>query len=349
MSECKLLTLVWELTMGCNLRCRHCGSACRDRLAGELNEAEALDVARQIIKMKPKWVALSGGEPLLRSDWDTIAKLLTQNGVEVRMVSNGTMITPEVAERIRNSGISLVSISVDGTEEIHDDIRGCGIYQKVLAAFRNLRNSGVSIGVNTTLMKDNISLLEELYQTFTEYGVCSWQLQPGIPEGRLTDHKEFVLDADEIRQAIDFAYSKNQLSRIKIFLAETIGYFTKKEIVARMLAIGAEKPVFFQGCNAGIRSLGILHNGDVVGCTSIRKRGFVEGNLREKQLSDIWNDPNSFAWRRNLQVSDLGEQCQRCKYVKVCMGGCSNIRLSMNGRLNSNNPMCLYSVSLNEK
>ena len=303
-----------------------------------------MDVARQICEMNPKWVALSGGEPLMRNDWDTIAHCLVSNGIEVRMISNGTLITDEIAKRIRDCGISLVSISVDGMEEIHDLIRGTGVFRKVLDAFDHLKHNGVSVGVNTTLMRDNVDLLEEMYRLFSEHGVCSWQLQTGIPEGRLSEHQDFVLGTSEIKKVIDFAYQKNQGHGMKIFLAETIGYFTKNEILARMLAFNTDKPVYFSGCNAGIQSLGILHNGDVVGCTSIRRKELIEGNLREHSLSEIWNSPDAFAWRRKMAVSDLGEKCQRCKYVQKCMGGCTNIRLTMGGGLNADNPLCLYAA-----
>ena len=344
MEAYRIETLVWELTMGCNLRCRHCGSACRQKLEGELTSEEAMEVARQICEMKPRWVALSGGEPLMRNDWDAIAHFLVSNGVEVRMISNGTLITDGIAKRIKNCGISLVSISVDGTEEIHNLVRGNGVFRKVLNAFDSLKRNGVRIGVNTTLMKDNIGMLDEMYQLFSDCGVCSWQLQTGLPEGRLSDHKDLVLDTFEIKKVIDFAYQKNQAQGMKIFLAETIGYFTKNEILARMLALGTEKPVYFSGCNAGIRSLGILHNGDVVGCTSIRKKEFIEGNLRNQSLLEIWTAPDAFAWRRKMKIADLGEKCQRCKYVQKCMGGCTNLRLTVNGKRASDNPLCIYAA-----
>ena len=94
--------------------------------------------------------------------------------------------------------------------------------------------------------------------------------------------------------------------------------------------------------NAGIRSVGILCNGDVVGCTSIRRPEYIEGNLRHQTLTEIWNNPKSFAWRRNLTPSDLGSKCQHCGYVDSCLGGCTNIRLTTGGKINSDNPLCVY-------
>lgn len=344
METYKLSTLVWELTMGCNLRCQHCGSACQGKLDTELTQSEALAVAQQIIDAKPSWISLSGGEPLLRKDWSSIVRKISQSGIDVRMVTNGTMITDSVASEMHDAGISLVSISVDGLEKMHDSIRGNGVFKKVLNAFECLKRADVCIGVNTTLMKENIRQLDELYSLFLEYGVSSWQIQPGIPEGRLSEHRDYVLSTEEIMQAIDFSLQKNQQQKIKIILADTVGYFTRNEILSRMLALNSERPIVFKGCNAGVRSLGILHNGDVVGCTSIRKPEFIEGNLKKRTLKDIWNDPNAFSWRRNMKVSDLGPKCQKCRYAETCLGGCTNIRLAMEGSINADNPLCVYAA-----
>lgn len=344
----RMHTLVWEMTMGCNLRCKHCASSCKERLEDELTEQEAMDVTRQIISMHPDWISLSGGEPLLRSDWAEITKTLKEHHIGVRMITNGTLLDKTAAGKMKASGIDLVSISIDGPEKIHDSIRGKGVYQKVREAFRNLQNEGVAFGVNTTIIKDNIDRLEEMYQEFIHFGVHSWQIQPGLPEGNLAKHPDSVLNMDDIKRMVEFSYAKNKEGTIKILLAETVGYYSKMETLSRMMALGVDSPVIWNGCNAGIRSLGILHNGNVVGCTSIRKKNFVEGNLKECSLSAIWSDSESFKWRRRMKVSDLGDTCGTCRYGNVCLGGCSNVRLIMNGNLKTDNPICLYAKAMQE-
>lgn len=340
----RIHTLVWEMTMGCNLRCKHCASSCKGRLEDELTEQEAMDVTRQIISMHPDWISLSGGEPLLRSDWAELTKTLKEHHIGVRMITNGTLLDKAAAGQMKASGIDLVSISIDGPEEIHDGIRGKGVYHKVREAFSYLQNAGITCGVNTTVIKENIDHLEEMYRDFIHFGVYSWQIQPGLPEGNLAEHPDSVLDLNDIKRMVEFSYVKNKEGIIKVLLAETVGYYSKMETLSRTMALGADSPIIWRGCNAGIRSLGILHNGDVVGCTSIRKKNFVEGNLRERTLSDIWNDKEAFKWRRNMKTSDLGNVCGTCRYSAVCLGGCSNVRLIMNGDLKTDNPVCLYAA-----
>lgn len=109
-----------------------------------------------------------------------------------------------------------------------------------------------------------------------------------------------------------------------------------------MYSLGTANAGEWAGCNAGTRGFGILHNGDVIGCTSIRDRKFIEGNILKKSIVDIWNAPDAFKWSRGMKKSDLGGACKTCIYGETCLGGCPNTRLTMNGTMQSENPYCVY-------
>ena len=85
------------------------------------------------------------------------------------------------------------------------------------------------------------------------------------------------------------------------------------------------------GCGAGKHVIGILHNEDIVACTSIRDKTLVAGNIREKSLKSIWESPDSFKWNRNFDSSKLKGFCRECRYTERCLGGCSNSRYCING------------------
>ena len=347
----KIEEIIWETTLGCNLRCIHCGSDCRTHADDELSADEALKVARQIAEVHPRNVSLTGGEPLLRTDIYDVIKQLSSDGIEVALITNGTLVTPSTAAMLSKSGVSMVAVSIDGLDKKHDDVRGSGVWEKVTQTLKNLAENTVPIGVITTLMKTNIGDLEDIYNYLLEHNVVSWQLQVALPEGRFANCRHLMPTAEDVKQIIDYSLTKNLEGKMRIYLADTIGYYTTAEVLSRMLATNSCKPVLFKGCNAGIRSVGILCNGDVVGCTSIRQPEYVEGNLRHQTLAEIWNNPKSFAWRRNLKPSDLGSKCQHCGYVDSCLGGCTNIRLTIGGKINSDNPLCVYSYcsSFNKK
>ena len=118
----KLTTAVWEITMGCNMRCKHCGSSCAEALPDELNTSEALEVCDQLKDLGLKVITLSGGEPTTRSDWHIIAKRLVDNGIITSIITNGWLIDENFIHNAITSGIrSVCSIVVFGTPYVVDD------------------------------------------------------------------------------------------------------------------------------------------------------------------------------------------------------------------------------------
>ena len=112
----KLTTAVWEITMGCNMRCKHCGSSCAEALPDELNTSEALEVCDQLKDLGLKVITLSGGEPTTRSDWHIIAKRLVDNGIITSIITNGWLIDENFIQNAITSGIRSVCLSIDGLE-----------------------------------------------------------------------------------------------------------------------------------------------------------------------------------------------------------------------------------------
>lgn len=238
----KLTTAVWEITMGCNMRCKHCGSSCAEALPDELNTSEALEVCDQLKDLGLKVITLSGGEPTTRSDWHIIAKRLVDNGIITSIITNGWLIDENFIHNAITSGIRSVCLSIDGLEKTHDFIRRSGSFNKSIKALKELRKNNISTSVITSINKENICELEELYQ-------------------------------------------------LLIVLADCIGYYSNKDIKVNENFLNDNWS--WTGCGAGKHVIGILHNGDIVACTSIRDKTLVAGNIREKSLKSIWESPDS--------------------------------------------------------
>jgi radical SAM protein with 4Fe4S-binding SPASM domain len=342
------ITGVWEITMGCNMRCKHCGSSCTQPLPDELTTDEALDLCDQIGALGFQWITLSGGEPLLRSDWEMLVRRLRGHGVIPNIITNGWMCNEEVIERARAAGVGTFAVSLDGLEETHDFIRKPGSFQRTTNALRLMAEKGVHAGVITTVQKRNIDELDGVHRLLLGLGVTNWQVQIGLPMGNFSGNRDMLLGPEAVDVVIDFIHARSTDPRMHIYPADCTGYYSRKDIETRTRAYRASQPVTWQGCNAGKRSLGILHNGDVLGCTSIRDRAFIEGNVRERPLADIWNDPGTFAWSRGIAKSDLGGHCRTCRFGDACLGGCPNTRLTINGTINSGNAYCSYNVALDK-
>ena len=346
--EYKPVTAVWEVTMGCNMRCGHCGSSCEERLPDELETHEALSLIDQIADLGLKWITISGGEPLLRDDLPQLVQKFVSRSVAVNIITNGWLIDSETAEKLKASGVSTVAISIDGTEEVHDSIRKKGSFARIREAVAHLKHAGVTIGAVTTISNKNIDLLPELRRMFIDMGVSSWQVQPGLPMGNFKERPDWVIDPEQVPGIIDFCYETAMEGKIRIFPADCLGYYTEKEMIVRQKSGIGGAVSMWDGCNAGVRSFGILHNGDILGCTSIREKSFVEGNIREQPLSDIWLNPESFDWRRKMSKAQLSGDCAICIYGSKCLGGCPNTRLTMNDDMYSENHYCVYNLALKE-
>ena len=130
---------------------------------------------------------------------------------------------------------------------------------------------------------------------------------------------------------------------MKIILGDNVGYYNNKAL--EVIQKCAPDAGHWSGCTAGKNSIGILHNGDITGCTSMRGRQFIEGNVRERSLADIWRSEASFAWNRQMKKTCLKGLCAKCQYT-MCKGGCSNLRLCMNGDIYSENDYCSYHIEM---
>lgn len=331
------------------MRCGHCGSSCEEPLPDELTTEEALNICDQIAELGLRWVTLSGGEPLTRKDINMIVKQLHDKGVMVNMITNGWLLTEDMVVKLKESGISTVAISIDGTEKIHDKIRKPKAFDHARKAFQLLKQYGIRTGAVTTLSKQNIDSLNELKEDLIEMGVNSWQVQLGLPMGNLKKNLDWVLEPSQVNSIIDFCYETAKEGRIIVYPADCIGYYTEKEMEIKRLSYQTNNVAPWDGCNAGIRGFGILQNGDILGCTSIRSDEFIEGNLRERSLKEIWTDENAFRWNRDMKKEKLMGYCKACRYGNKCKGGCPNTRLTMKGSIYEENEYCAYNQYLGKR
>ena len=344
--EYQPITCVWEVTMGCNMRCGHCGSSCENALPGELTTEEALNLIDTLCKMKLEWVTLSGGEPLTRKDLPLLIKKFSSNGVAANIITNGWLIDEKMAHALKDANVSTVAISIDGTKDIHDSIRRPGAFEHAKKAFKILNDLGLTSGCVTTISNANIGILRELKNELIDMGVKLWQLQIGLPMGNFSKHPDWVILPEQLPEVIDFCYETSLEGKIPIYAADCLGYYNKKIDEVNQRFLKTDNPPLWQGCSAGVHNFGILHNGDITACTSIRDKKFTVGNIRERKLEDIWNDPSSFLWRRKLKKKMLTGDCKICKYGDLCLGGCTNTRLVMNKDIYSENVYCTFNLGI---
>ncbi|HEY7374718.1 MAG TPA: radical SAM protein [Polyangia bacterium] len=330
---------VWEVTLQCDLACRHCGSRAGRPRPDELSTAECLDMVRQMAALGVLEVTLIGGEAYLRDDWLEIVRAIRAAGMQCSMTSGGRGLTPERARDAAAAGLQNVGLSIDGNEATHDRLRGvAGSYRAVLAAAANLRAAGVRVSVNTQINKLSMPELPDVLETLIAIGGRAWQIQLTAAMGRAADAPEVLMQPEDLLELFPLlARLKARCDEAGVLLwpGNNIGYFGPFESVLR----GAHPGGHMSSCGAGCSTLGIEADGAIKGCPSLQTVPWTGGNIRDASLQDIWERSGPLRYMRDRTVDDLWGFCRTCYYADVCRAGCTWTGFSLFGKP-GNNPLC---------
>jgi radical SAM protein with 4Fe4S-binding SPASM domain len=205
--------IFWELTKGCNLRCIHCRASATELSApSDLSTVVARDIIDQIAVVSTPILVLSGGEPLYRSDVFQLARYGTEKGLRVALATNGTLVTKHVARMIVDSGVQRVAISLDGADAVtHDTFRGIpGAFEAAIAGFRNLKNLGMSVQINTTIARHNADQLPQVLELAKTLGADALHTFLLVPVGCGVDiAAEQMVPPEEYERMLNWFYDRS--------------------------------------------------------------------------------------------------------------------------------------------
>lgn len=330
---------VWEITLVCNMSCMHCGSYAGHSRDQEMSLEQMLDVADQLADIGVKRLTLSGGEPLLRPDWDIIAKRLVDRGVRTGMISNGFKMLDNLDKFEKLHGMEVIAMSLDGLRDTHDAFRRVpGSFDRIVSAFKALHERGFYTAAITSISNLNIHELDEMHDLLASLNVDAWQLQTLFGGGRMRERPDLMPGPEGVEKVARFIARKHAAKTpLNIFPADCIGYGTELEPKIRQSPWG--------GCQAGLQAIGIEANGNVKGCLSLYPElqgdnPFVEGNLQKERLIDIWNKPGAFSYNRDFRPSRAKGYCRECQLLNKCRCGCSAQAYFSSGSTYEN-PYCM--------
>lgn len=330
---------VWEITLKCDLACRHCGSRAGHAREDELSTEECLDLVRQMAELGVQEVTLIGGEAYLRDDWTEIVREIARLGMAPSMTTGGRGLTPERARAAKEAGLHGVSVSIDGLEETHDRLRGVeGSFRSARAALANLREVGVPVSVNTQINRLSLPDLPAVLELLGEHGAHSWQLQLTVPMGRGADEPDVLLqpyDLLDVFPLLGKLKTRADELGVRIWPGNNIGYFGPYETKLR----GSMPGGHMSSCGAGRGTLGLEADGSIKGCPSLPTQAWTGGNIRDASLQDIWERSAELRYTRDRTVEDLWGYCRTCYYADVCRAGCTWTSFVFFGRA-GNNPYC---------
>lgn len=328
--------VVWNVSKRCNLKCIHCYTNSDINLApDELNFSEGQALIDDLAEFKIPALLLSGGEPLMRPDLFELANYAVSKGLRPVLSTNGTLITPEMAQKIRDTGFIYAGISLDGIGNTNDHFRGVdGAFDKAMAGFRNCVAVGQRVGLRLTLTRQNVRDLDKIFDFLLEEKIpraCFYHL---VYSGR--GKSEDDLTHEETRQALDIICRRTRTAieagvDLDILTVDNhvdgpyIYLKLQQEDPAR--AEEVKKLLEWNGGGAYSTGVGI---GDIDWAGNVHPDQFWQdktfGNVKKRKFSQIWQDTSDelMAGLKN-RLPLLKDKCASCRFLKMC-GGSMRVR-----------------------
>ena len=339
--------IAWEITRRCNLNCVHCRSSSGLEAVGhpDFSIDEAHRVLDDIASYAKPVVVLSGGEPLLRGDVFEIAAYGAEKGLRMCLATNGTLVTQEICAKIKQAGIRMVSLSLDGASAaVHDNFRNQpGAFDGTLNAARLFRENGIPFLINSSFTKRNQEEIPKIYALAKELGATAWYMFMIVPTGRGEDIMDELIAPEEYEKLLEWHYEMEKgeqellvrptcapnYYRVVLQKAKEQGDDFKRRSL--QFSTGGAK-----GCLAGQLISLIDVDGNVLPCSYFPLNA---GNIREKSFKEIWEDSPLFHDLRDFKA--YKGRCGSCEYVNVC-GGCRARAYAVTGDYMAEEPYCTY-------
>lgn len=327
--------IAWELTRRCPLSCRHCRAAAGDDYEGEFSTDECHRVLENIAGFASPILILTGGEPMLRSDVYEIAGRATELGIRVVMAPCGMLMSEENVRKIVDSGVRMVSLSLDGADpESHDAFRGLdGAFAAALKGIEVAKQAGLQFQINTTVTRDNAGELPRMLDLAEELGAAAFNPFMLVPTGRGEALADSELTPERYEEVLRWLADEREKRDIPIRV--TCGPHFQRILRQGHYSVGGRPQ---GGCLGGKSFAFISYRGKVQIC------GFMEvecGDLRanDYDFQRVWEE--SPVLRRIRDVDSYGGRCGYCEYRRVC-GGCRARAYSATGDYLAEEPRCSY-------
>ncbi|MDI6799657.1 MAG: 12,18-didecarboxysiroheme deacetylase [Actinomycetota bacterium] len=321
--------IVWNCTKRCNLNCVHCYSRSTDEGGqGELTTAEAKAMIDNLADFGAPVLLFSGGEPLTRKDLPKLAAYAKVKGLRAVISTNGTLIDKEMAQVLKEIGLSYVGISIDGLREVHDNFRRKeGAFEAAIEGLRNCKEAGIKVGLRFTMNARNATEIDGVFDLMEKEDVpriCFYHL---VYSGRGSELKEEDLSHNDTRAALDliiertkrmFAAGKNpEVLTVDNHADGPYLYLKLLKEDPERAAKALELLKMNEGNSTGIGIGCISWDGSVY--PDQFWRNHLLGNVRERPFGQIWTDTsNPFLAGLKSRKPLIKGRCASCKWLNIC-------------------------------
>jgi radical SAM protein with 4Fe4S-binding SPASM domain len=322
----------WVITGKCNLSCRHC----RGTSEGELSPKRALELVDEIAKLKPKWLIIEGGEPLLRPDIFGILEKINQAGLDVYVITNGMLINSDIMARL--CGLNArVMISIDGANKAtYESIRHGASYEKVLGSAQKCAESGILTAINFTILKMNYGEIPAIMKLAASLGTVKVNLIGLKP---CHNYREELLTSREYARAIKLTCDAAKETGVEFFFDEPFFWPAVKKWGLEVTAPGSNAGIVVPSKNACIfgEYLFIEPSGNVKPCSFAQ---LVLGNVNLKSLEAIWHEALDSPLLKSIKdLDNRSGECRSCIYLHEC-SGCRSRTFNLTSDWLTSDPVC---------
>ncbi len=325
--------VVWNSTRTCNLKCVHCYTDSDNcKYEGELSTEEAKKLIDELSDFGIPSLLFSGGEPFMRKDLFTLLEYAAKKNVRPVISTNGTLIDRETAQRVKDSGVVYVGISLDGLEQINDRFRGVeGAFKRTMSGFDNCRAVNQRVGLRLTLTGRNYRDLHGIFDFIEKEQInraCFYHL---VYSGRGSSISKDDLTHSESRHAMDIILerTKDYFDRkldINILTVDNHvdGVYTYLKMKEKNMP-GAEDVYSMLKWNGGAANSSGVGISDIDFFGNVHPDQFWQdytfGNVRERNFGDIWMDESDPLMRGLKHKAEyIKGRCRLCRYKEICTG-----------------------------
>jgi len=322
------------VTRECNLVCKHCYLEAGPGKAfdNELSPQEVASIIDAVaVDGKLTEVSITGGEPLARKDIKEILTVVLEKGILLNLETNGTLITPEIAELLSTYENSSVGVSIDGIGEVHDVQRGRpGAFKRAVRGLKLLQQYNVEHGISTYVTHENLPQLEDIVKLGIDTDCSIFRiLAQTVPLGR-SDEKP--TDVELVQNTLNTYFG------LKLKYHDKLRIITDLPL-ALMPAEHIEDIEEYVTC-PWWKLMGVSPRGDVSLCTALSLHpDMITGNIRTNSLDEIKRHP-IFQTLDQSNKTKLQGICGNCHAARICGGFCRAMAFAEFGDLLAPYPMC---------
>lgn len=326
----KRFVLQWHLSENCNLKCLHCYQ--ENHKPVQLKYDQLCDIYNQFKELLKKLdmkghINITGGEPLCNPHLFKILDLIEKDSdmISFSILSNGTLITDEIAKKIKSYNPYYVQVSLEGGKKTNDYIRGNGTYEKIAKGITNLRKYGIFTSISFTATNLNYKEFPKVVKYARKYNVNNVWSDRYIPLGGSED-KNLALNYEQTREYLEIMSHEREKLKKKKNNITTISMY-------RALQFQMTDD-FAYGCTAGDTLLTVMENADLVPC---RRMPIVVGNLLKDNMSDLYFKNKTL---KELRKNTIPDDCSLCEHSEMCHGGLKCLTYAIYNDLNHKDVGC---------